>query len=355
VIAGVVYWATLFVLRFTGRAHPSALWLLAPAGVALLAFAIAYVAHRPRRFALAAAIDRRCGLQETAATAVHASDAPAADMPAEWRSALAAQADRRAGALHPDAVRQAFALPKPWAYAVVTALLLIGHFASPLLPLFGAPSAPSDPQAAVQKAQDARQVREAARRLEARAKEIARAAELQKLERAHAAAQKVAQEARKLSQDAKGKKESMAELAKIGELVQESRREAAGKEGQGESEAEEARQAAFKAPVEDVLSELARELDEADAGDLDVDLDELADALKTEAAASRADGHHPRLDSRKLEDLMKRLKSAKEALDRLEQAMEDSPELRDQLETLTQKQREMLDRIAKKLESFAGS
>lgn len=344
--AALFYAAVVLALQLFRDQSTPWWWLVLPVGIGALAFLLAFMLKRPSRFQVAAALDKRLHLAESATTAVHAAST-GASLDEAWSRAVAEQADRRAERLHPVQIAVAFRLPSP-RWAMVAALIVaIGHFVAPHLPLIAAKSAIGAKDAEPKKkVAEAKVSREAARRLEARAKELERAAELRGLERARAAAQKVAIEAKKLANQTTSKRDALTQLSQIAAAVDKAREDMLGKAGD--------RQGLTQPPEEDILSRIASELDEMAPDDLDADLKAFALDVAKEAAAAKAEGRHARMDAKKLDELLKRLDKGMNAMKSLEELMQEFPELAEELEKITKEQMEALRRISEKLKKFAG-
>lgn len=336
-------------IYFRGGRVIESVWIGVGVGVIAVGFLIGWLKKSPTRFELAALIDGRLGLREKLSTAVSANEGTAQVHDENWKVAIEDQAALTAGRIHAVDLERAFTLPKMSRLLAAACLMIVIAMLMPRLPIPGAAGAQNQTteESAEKKAEESRKAREAARRLEARAKEIAKAAETKKLEKARDAAKKVAEQAKKMEQKVEDKKDALSELQKIAKDVKKQKDEALGRA--------DAKDGLSKPGEEDSLSEMARQLDEARTGDLQNDFEKLASELKKEADAAKAEGRHPRVDKKSLEDLMKRLKQSEEVMRRLEELAKQDPSLREKLGKMSEEERKLLERIRKKLEKLGGA
>lgn len=336
-------------IYFRGGRVIESVWIGVGVGVIAIGFLIGWLRKNPTRFELAAMIDGRLGLREKLSTAVSANEGTAQVHDENWKVAIADQAVATAGRIHAVDLERAFALPRMSRLLAAAAVMVLIAFLLPRLPIPGAvgDDGQTNEASAEKKAEEARKAREAARRLESRAKEIAKSAETKKLEKARDAAMKVAEQAKKMEQKVEDKKDALSELQKIAKEIKKQKDESLGRS--------EAKDGLSKPGEEDSLSEMARQLDEARTGDLQNDFEKLASELRKEADAAKTEGRHPRVDKKSLEDLMKRLKQSEEVLRRLEELAKNDPAMREKLGRMSEEERKLLERIRKKLENLGGA
>lgn len=336
-------------IYFRGGRVIESVWIGVGAGVIAVGFLIGWLRKNPTRFELAALIDGRLGLRERLSTAVSANEGTAQVHDENWKLAIDEQAAATAGRIHAVDLERAFSLPRMSRLLAAAAVMVLIAFLMPRLPIPGVAGAQgqSKEKSAEKKAEEARKAREAARRLESRAKEIAKSAENKKLEKARDAAMKVAEQAKKMEQKVEDKKDALSELQKIAKEIKKQKDESLGRA--------QAKDGLSKPGEEDSLSEMARQLDEARTGDLQNDFEKLASELRKEADAAKAEGRHPRVDKKSLEDLMKRLKQSEEVMRRLEELAKNDPAMREKLGRMSEEERKLLERIRKKLENLGGA
>lgn len=312
--------------------HP---WLVLMAGACatLLAFAWVFVSTRPSELSAAVKIDSAMGLNEALSTAVALRGAPMAP-------ALQLQARTSIAGVQAGALRRHLPIHGLISLGWASLALLLGALLTLQLPHLTPPAGAQDIQSAGEKAKEAQQVREAARRTDAELAQIEQLAELRKMEALRRAAVEARQKMAEIQQKPTSARDAMAEFSRLADKVRNQRDEQLGKDSEMK----------FGEDSSDPLSELAAELDRLDPTGLQADLEDFKQRLEREAAEARKEGREPVVVRRQLQELLKRAKDTKRALEKLERQLKDNPKLEKQLRELTEKQRDLLKKISQQLE-----
>jgi hypothetical protein len=303
-------------------------------------------------------LDQRLGLRECTSTAVSLErDASFREGSPDWCTALHEQAAGRLRHVDRSLLRSAFRMPALTRPALVIAAITLAFLLVPLVPPVITVASPAlDRQEAARTAAETTRVREATRRLAARAEDLARVAEMSKLFAARQAARKVALEARRLSEAPPRRAEAMARLTSLAEDLRRSERDALGRTGEGRPFGLDGGLDGASRLDEDTarLAELSRLLDELGVSDLQADLDAFRAAMQAEAELARAEGRVPRVDIEDLEKLLDRVRRARRALEDLQGELASNPRLAELFSKLNAQQLELLRQIERELEKFAG-
>ena len=313
--------------------------LLAPVLAAAVMFAVGWLTGGVDRMGASVELDRRLDLKEQASTATWiASDGAAGEVSA----AVLSQADRRVEPVSPDRIRAAFRVPFPRRLLIYLPVLLIAFLGVPFVPQLGEARAERD---AADTAREKQEVREAVRKLEKRAEEIARAAELAKLDEARRMARKVEDEASKMSTETPARKEALTRLSKLSDKLH--------KDLAKSLQAEDGDAFGLAKPSLGALSDLAAELDQLDPHGLSLDVDSWRASMLDELKRASSEGRAYKVDEKGLRDLMDRIRDYESLLEQMKREFEqlDSEEYA----RLTGEQIELLRRLAEKLSRIASS
>lgn len=333
---------------------PFELWYaMLPLAVGLCAFPFGYLQQMPGRTAVAAAIDRELLLDERTSTATYAVSEPAiSEARPDLLEALLGQAQESLRGVDRSRLRRAFRLPRLHTPAWVFGGMLLTFVLAPMLsPIVAALPSQSQVDAARQQ-RESKAVREAARKLVKDAKELERIAALKKLDAARQAARKLAQQAERMVTRPPGRREGLAKLSKMSE---ELRRAVLGDSAASKGLAGTRQGSPFgPEPIDEEFMELAKLLDELGAQELMVDLAAFRDKLTAEARRAREEGREPKVDIAELEDLIKRIREARGLLERMDEMAASNSPLADLFKKMSERQRELLEKLQAELEKFAG-
>ncbi len=316
---------------------PDSAWLLAlPIAAFLLGFVAGYVRRVPSAGEVAAALDVRLDLRERVSTAQYVREA--GDELGDAAEFIQTQALRCLDHKTAADVKRAFRLPRDYAPGAAFGAVLVLFVALPWLPKHATAAPNPEMEARRDAATQSRRVKESARRLEERATEIERAAEIHQLEEARRLARELRTEANRMAASPPQLKDALKSLAVLELTLKRAQADAFGLEA-GELGDETAER----------LSELARDLDQLDPQGLSLDLDAFKQQARLETERAAASGSSATVDQRGLRDLMRRLQEMTEQLEALREA---AAEELAEYESLSQEQLDTLAKLQKALEDL---
>lgn len=346
VIVGSIVAAGVLVLqRWNGDLAVTGWWLLLlPVVAGILAFMTAWIRSAVPRFDAAVAVDRRLGLRERISTSTWLTSAGEEGGP--HRAYVQGGAAAEILTISPTRIREAFPIPRPGSVASASLVAVVLAIAlAPFLPASSGGAGGLDPGTKVQQEREAQRVRESARRLAKNAAELARAAELAKLETARALARTMEQEARAMASSPPSKRDALANLARMSASVRKDLGDQLGLDAAARAFGGESGE--LKSSELAGLSDLARQLDQLDPDGLSLDLDEYQRSLGLDLDRSRTEGSPPVLDEARTRDLMDRIRDMEDLLRQAEKALREqgAPEY----QSLSQETADLLRKIREKL------